>query len=131
MNVPADTPLNELTPLELFTRISICLLLADGRMDFEERETWAKSLYELFPDHNPDHALEILMNSTLFLNELSASARLEHAKDCADHLGQFYSREDCITKIYPQLEAMAESDGVVMSSEDDFLLQIKGVFEKQ
>lgn len=130
MKLPDNLPLDELTPLELFTRISICLLLADGRMDFEERETWTQSLNELFPDHNPDHAFDILNNSTLFLNELSASERLEHARDCARYLGRFYTGEECLANIYPQLEAMAESDGVVMSSENDFLNHMKRVFEQ-
>ncbi len=124
----ADLPLDQLTPLELFTRISVCLLLADGRMDFEERETWAESLTILFPDHNPDHAFEILQGTTQYLSNLSEEKRLTHALDCARQMKTFYSSQELRDTVYPQLEAMAESDGLLMSSEDHFLNQIQTVF---
>ena len=42
----------EMTPLEAVTHLFTCLILSDGRMDFEEREAWADALTELFPDHS-------------------------------------------------------------------------------
>ncbi len=130
MKSAAEIPISELTPLELYTRISVCLLLADGRMDFEERETWSQSLDDLFPDHNVDHAFEILQSSVLYLNELSIEERTAHALDCARLIKRFYTENILKEKIYPKLEDMAKADGMVMSSEDQFLSEIQTIFDQ-
>ena len=45
---------NNLTPLELVTHLFSCMQIADNQIDWEEKEVWADSLTELFPDHTPD-----------------------------------------------------------------------------
>jgi len=63
---PNDLPqsLDIMTPLELVTHLITCLKLADGRMDYEEREAWANALSDLFPEHDPERAVSILQSAS-------------------------------------------------------------------
>ena len=54
---------NNLTPLELVTHLFSCMQIADNQIDWEEKEVWADSLTELFPDHTPERAQEILQKA--------------------------------------------------------------------
>jgi len=55
---------NNLTPLELVTHLFSCMQIADNQIDWEEKEVWADTLTELFPDHTPDRAQEICKQRT-------------------------------------------------------------------
>ena len=54
----------EMTPLEAVTHLFVCLILADGRMDFEEREAWADAITELFPNHTEGRAVDFMQDAS-------------------------------------------------------------------
>lgn len=120
--------LDTLTPLELLTHLITCLELADGRMDFEEREAWADALSDLFPEHNPERAVEILQSASQKILEQNSMERMQYASAVCVALKSHYSEEDLAGKVYPKLVSIAEADGMVLSSESEMLRAIKSSF---
>ncbi len=120
--------LDTMTPLELLTHLITCLELADGRMDFEEREAWADTLSDLFPDHNPERAVDILQSASQKILEQNSMERMQYASEICTALKSHYSDDDLSSKVYPKLESIAEADGMVLSSESEMLNAIKSSF---
>lgn len=120
----SSTPLNELTPLELVTHLITCLELADGRMDFEEREAWADVITELFPEHSPERAVEILQTASQSILEMNSAGRMHYAVQVCEQLKEHYSDDELKDTIFPAVQSIAEADGMVLSSESEMLSTI-------
>ncbi len=64
----------EMTPLEAVTHLFTCLQLADGRMDFEEREAWADALTAVSYTQLRAHETEAVLVCRLLLeNKITLS----------------------------------------------------------
>lgn len=127
---PSDglQPQENLTPLELITHLITCLELADGRMDFEEREAWANALSDLFPDHNPERAVDILQSASQKILDMNSMERMQYVSAVCIALKPHYSDEDLASLVYPKIVEIAEADGMVLSSESDMLNVIRSSF---
>ena len=114
-----------MTPFELVTHLLICLQLADGRMDFEEREVLAEAVSDLFPDHSYDHVIEVMRSSGKIILEMDVSGRKSYAVDMTNQLRNHFSHKEIQSQILPKLIEMIEADGVVTSSESNMIDAIK------
>lgn len=123
-----NQPPESMTPLELITHLITCLELADGRMDFEEREAWADALSDLFPDHNPQRAVEILQSASQKILDMNSMERMQYASAVCIELKSHYTDEDLASQVYPKIVEIAEADGMVLSSESDMLNAIRSSF---
>lgn len=116
-------------PLELVTHIVVCLQLADGIIEFEEREAWADILIDFFPDYKHQRALEVLREAGQYISTLDEHSKTDHAVQCftklQDHFEVDYLRE----KLLPRLEEVIESDGVVFASESNMIKNLREVFK--
>lgn len=116
---------NEMTPLEAVTHLFTCLILADGRMDFEERESWAEAISDLFPDHSPDRALEFLQDATRALLAMDSFSRRNYAIRISSKIKDHFSQEDLQNKFGPKVAALVKADGMVFSSEKEMVADIE------
>lgn len=128
MTPSEEISLENLTPLELITHLITCLELADGRMDFEEREAWADALTDLFPEHTPDRAVEILQTASQSILALNTDERMHYTGKICDQLKNHYSIEELKEQVMPALKSIAEADGMVLSSESEMLNAIRNSF---
>ena len=103
----------EMTPLEAVTHLFTCLQLADGRMDFEEREAWADALTELFPDASRT----ILM--------MDSFGRRNYAINLCSMIKAHFSDDDLQNKFGPRVASLVEADGMVFSSEREMVEDIE------
>jgi len=114
-----------MTPFELVTHLLICLQLADGRMDFEEREVLAEVVSDLFPDYSYDHVIEVMRFSGKIILEMDVSGRMSYAVEMTNQLRNHYSHKEIQSQILPKLIEMIEADGIVTSSESNMIDSIK------
>ncbi len=118
-------PNNEMTPMEAVTHLFTCLILADGRMDFEERESWANVISELFPDHSPDRALQFLQDATHALLAMDSFSRRNYAVRVSSIIKDYFSQEVLQNKFGPRVADLVQSDGMVFSSEKEMVEDIE------
>lgn len=116
---------NEMTPIEAVTHLFTCLILADGRMDFEERESWAEAISDLFPDQSPDRALEFLQDATRALLAMDSFSRRNYAIRISSKIKNYFSMEDLQNKFGPKVAELVEADGMVFSSEKEMVADIE------
>ena len=117
------------SPLKLVTHIIVCLQLADGIVEFEEREAWADILIDFFLDYKHQRALEALREAGQYISALGDQSKTDHAVQCftklKDHFEEDYLRE----KLLPRLEEIIGADGVVLASESNMIEKLRGVFQ--
>ncbi len=116
---------NEMTPLEAVTHLLTCLQLADGKMDFEERESWANAITELFPDHSQDRAMEFLQDASRALLAMDSFSRRNYAIRLCSNIKKYFTEEELQNKFGPKVAALVEADGMVFSSEKEMVADIE------
>ncbi len=115
----------EMTPLEAVTHLFTCLQLADGRMDFEEREAWADAVTELFPEHSEGRAVDFMQDASRTILLMDSFGRRNYAINlCAEIKGHF-SEDELQNKFGPKVASLVEADGMVFSSEKEMVEDIE------
>jgi len=119
----------DFSPLELVTHVVVCLQLADGRIEFEEREVWADILLELFPDYKQHRALDVLREAGQQITTMDEFEKMDHAVQCSAKLKEHFSTEYLKENLLPKLEHVIEADGIVFTSETNMIERLKEVFK--
>lgn len=115
----------EMTPLEAVTHLLTCLQLADGRMDFEEREAWADAISELFPDHTEGRAVEFMQDASRSILLMDSFGRRNYAIGLCSMIKRHFSEDDLQNKFGPRVASLVEADGMVFSSEKEMVEDIE------
>lgn len=115
----------EMTPLEAVTHLLTCLQLADGRMDFEEREAWADAISELFPDHTEGRAVEFMQDASRSILLMDSFGRRNYAIGLCSMIKRHFSEDDLQNKFGPKVASLVEADGMVFSSEKEMVEDIE------
>ena len=115
----------EMTPLEAVTHLFTCLILSDGRMDFEEREAWADALTELFPDHSEGRAVDCLHDASRTILMMDSFGRRNYAINLCSMIKAHFSDDDLQNKFGPRVASLVEADGMVFSSEREMVEDIE------
>jgi len=116
---------NEMTPLEAVTHLLTCLQLADGKMDFEERESWANAITELFPEHAKDRAMQFLQDASRALLAMDSFSRRNYAIRLCSKIKEIYPEDDLQNIFGPKVAQLVEADGMVFSSEKEMVADIE------
>lgn len=114
-----------MTPLEAVTHLFTCLQLADGRMDFEEREAWADAITELFPDHSEVRAVDFMQDASRTILMMDSFGRRNYAIGLCSIIKTHFSEDDLQNKFGPRIAALVEADGMVFSSEKEMVEDIE------
>ena len=115
----------EMTPLEAVTHLFTCLILSDGRMDFEEREAWADALTELFPDHSAGRAVDFMQDASRTILMMDSFGRRNYAIRLCSNIKDHFSEENLQNKFGPKVASLVEADGMVFSSEKEMVEDIE------
>jgi hypothetical protein len=115
----------EMTPLEAVTHLFTCLILSDGRMDFEEREAWADALTELFPDHSAGRAVDFMQDASRTILMMDSFSRRNYAIRLCSNIKDHFSEENLQNKFGPKVASLVEADGMVFSSEKEMVEDIE------
>ena len=115
----------EMTPLEAVTHLFVCLILADGRMDFEEREAWADAITELFPNHTERRAVDFMQDASRTILMMDSFGRRNYAINLCSMIKAHFSDDDLQNKFGPRVASLVEADGMVFSSEREMVEDIE------
>jgi hypothetical protein len=115
----------EMTPLEAVTHLFVCLILADGRMDFEEREAWADAITELFPNHTEGRAVDFMQDASRTILMMDSFGRRNYAVGLCSMIKAHFSHGDLQNKFGPKVASLVEADGMVFSSEKEMVEDIE------
>ncbi len=107
----------EMTQLEAVTHLFVCLILADGRMDFEEREAWDDAITELFPNHTEGRAVDFMQDASRTILMMDSFGRRNYAVGLCSMIKAHFSHDDLQNKFGPKVASLVEADGMVFSSE--------------
>ena len=116
---------SNLTPLELVTHLLSCMQIADNQIDWEEKEVWADALTELFPDHTPDRAQEILKTAYQINLPLDNYGRKNHLIAVCKELKNHYNQQTLQNELAPIITELIDADGMVLSAEVDLAVVIE------
>ena len=116
---------SNLTPLELVTHLLSCMQIADNQIDWEEKEVWADALTELFPDHTPDRAQEILQTAYQIILPLDIYGRKNHLIAVCKELKNHYNQQTLQNELAPIITELIDADGMVLSAEVDLAVVIE------
>ena len=108
---------NNLTPLELVTHLFSCMQIADNQIDWEEKEVWADTLTELFPDHTPHRAKEILQTAYQTVLPLDNYGRKNHLIAVCKKLKNHNDQETLQNDLAQKITELIDADGMVLSAE--------------
>ena len=107
---------HNMSPLEAVTHLCASIQLADGQVDYEERETWVKAVEELFPEFSEDRADRFLNEAQQMLYQKSNSDKMNYILDVINRIKVLLSEEQ-IGILGPKLSELIEADGIVMTAE--------------
>ena len=116
---------SNLTPLELVPHLICCMQIADNQIDWEEKEVWADALTELFPDHTPDRAQEILQTAYQIILPLDNYGRKNHLIAVCKELKNHYNQQTLQNELAPIITELIDADGMVLSAEVDLAVVIE------
>lgn len=119
----------EMSPLEAVTHLFTCLNLADGRIEFEERESWANAISDLFPEHSPDRAMKFLQDATRALLAMDTLARRNYAIRLCSVIKKHFDDDALQNQLGPKVALVVKADGMVFSNEMEMVSDIEKELE--
>ena len=117
---------SEMSPLEAVTHLCAAIQLADGQLDYQEREEWLFAVTELFPEFSEERADNFLMEAQTTINKLNSSEKSHHIKEVLDRIKSLLT-DNQITTLSSKVANLIEADGIIMTSE----IEIASMIEKE
>ena len=115
---------SEMSPLEAVTHLCAAIQLADGQLDYQEREEWLFAVTELFPEFNEERADNFLMEAQTTINKLNSSEKSHHIKEVLDRIKSLLT-DNQITTLSSKVANLIEADGIIMTSEIEIAYMIE------
>ena len=115
-NEPEFNDPANMSPIEAVTHLCASIQLADGQADFEERESWAGAITELFPEFSEERADRFLNEANQALVQKTGPEKMNYIIDVLNRIKTLLSTEQ-IQILGPKIAELIEADGIVMSAE--------------
>ena len=123
---PVGNSPSDMSPLEVVTHLCVAIQLADGQLDYDEREEWIAAVTELFPEFSKDRADNFLVEAQTIINQLNNSEKNQHIKEVLDRIKTLLT-DDQINNFSSKVANLIEADGIIMTSE----IEIASMIEKE
>ena len=123
---PVGNSPSDMSPLEVVTHLCVAIQLADGQLDYDEREEWIAAVTELFPEFSEDRADNFLVEAQTTINQLNSSEKNQHLKEVLDRIKTLLTN-DQINNLSSKVANLIEADGIIMTSE----IEIASMIEKE
>ena len=117
---------SDMSPLEAVTHLCASIQLADGQLDYQEREEWIVAVTELFPEFSEDRADNFLVEAQTTINQLNSSEKKQHLKEIL-HRIKILLTNNQITHLSSKISNLIEADGIIMTSE----IEMASMIEKE
>ena len=107
---------SEMSPLEAVTHLCAAIQLADGKVDYEERESWLLAIKNLFPEFVEERADRFLNDAQIVLNQKQGDDKKNYIIGLLSRIKLLLNKEQ-MENFGPKIAELIESDGIVMTSE--------------
>ncbi len=107
---------SEMSPLEAVTHLCAAIQLADGKVDYEERESWLLAIKNLFPEFVEERADRFLNDAQIALNQKQGDDKKNYIIGLLSRIKLLLNKEQ-MENFGPKIAELIESDGIVMTSE--------------
>ena len=105
-----------MSPIEAVTHLCASIQLADGQADYEERESWAGAITELFPEFSEERADRFLNEANQALGQKTGPEKMNYLIDVLNRIKTLLSPGQ-IQILGPKIAELIEADGIVMTAE--------------
>jgi len=105
-----------MSPIEAVTHLCASIQLADGQADFEERESWAGAITELFPEFSEERADRFLNEANQALGQKTGPEKMNYLIDVLNRIKTLLSPGQ-IQILGTKIAELIEADGIVMTAE--------------
>ena len=123
---PVGNSPSDMSPLEAVTHLCAAIQLADGQLDYEEREEWVTAVTKLFPEFSEDRADNFLVEAQTTINQLNSSEKNQHLKEVLDRIKTLLTN-DQINNLSSKVANLIKADDIIMTSE----IEIASMIEKE
>jgi len=110
-NIPSN-----MSPIEAVTHLCASIHLADGQVDYEERESWVNAISELFPEFSEERADRFLNEAYQVLGQTADNEKMNYINSILNRIKTLLSTEQILC-LGPKIAELIEADGIVMTAE--------------
>jgi len=107
---------SNMSPIEAVTHLCASIHLADGQVDYAERESWVNAISELFPEFSEERADRFLNEAYQVLGQKADGEKMNYITSVLNRIKTLLSAEQ-IQGLGPKIAELIEADGIVMTAE--------------
>jgi len=119
INKPED-----MSPIESVTHLCAAIQISDGRVDYEEKESWIKMIKNLFPNYLDERAERFLNQAFIILNKKNSTEKIVYLKNILKRIKTLLDDKQ-LKQLGLDISKLIEADGIVMTSEIEIADLIK------
>ncbi len=121
INLPKD-----MSPLESVTHLCALIQMADGRVEYEEKQSWSNLIEKLFPDFLEDRADNFLTDAFKIINDKQDFERDNYTLAVIERI-KVVLDGDQLKILTDEISELIKSDGIIMTKE----IEIAKVIERE
>ena len=121
INLPKD-----MSPLECVTHLCALIQMADGRVEYEEKQSWSNLIEKLFPDFLEDRADNFLTDAFKIINDKQDFERDNYTLAVIERIKVVLDGNQ-LKLLTDEISELIKSDGIIMTKE----IEIAKVIERE
>ena len=115
-----------MSPLESVTHLCALIQMADGRVEYEEKQSWSNFIEKLFPDFLEDRADNFLTDAFKIINDKQDFERDNYTLAVIERI-KVVLDENQLKLLTDEISELIKSDGIIMTKE----IEIAKVIERE
>ena len=116
----------DMSPLESVTHLCALIQMADGRIEYEEKQSWSNLIEKLFPDFLEDRADNFLTDAFKIINDKQDFERDNYTLAVIERI-KFVLDGNQLKLLTDEISELIKSDGIIMTKE----IEIAKVIERE
>ena len=115
-----------MSPLESVTHLCALIQMADGRVEYEEKQSWSNLIEKLFPDFLEDRADNFLADAFRIINDKQDFERDNYTLAVIERIKVVLDGNQ-LKLLTDEISELIKSDGIIMTKE----IEIAKVIERE
>ena len=116
----------DMSPLESVTHLCALIQMADGRVEYEEKQSWSNLIEKLFPDFLEDRADNFLTDAFKIINDKQDFDRDNYTLAVIERI-KVVLDGNRLKLLTDEISELIKSDGIIMTKE----VEIAKVIERE
>ena len=115
-----------MSPLESVTHLCALIQMADGQVEYEEKQSWSNLIEKLFPDFLEDRADNFLTDAFKIINDKQDFERDNYTLAVIERIKVVLDGNQ-LKLLTDEISELIKSDGIIMTKE----IEIAKVIERE